>query len=240
VNVPKLRTGLPRTLQIENILRQRLARFGAPGEKFTSEPNLAREFGVSRTLIRSVIAKFEKEGLLRRDGRKGTFIKNVNAEENGLELSELIQRLSAYDPGWHIEVLTIIAAQGFDAVRRQLQLPQGEQLILIERKITDNGAPLSFTRSFISFAYAGSFTKADLQATPISSLIAQRCGIEAHSVDQYLQPELADLPAAEMLETPLGAPVLMVERLYRGEEDQPLFLSRASFRGQKYRLTNRL
>ena len=58
-------------LQIE---LDRLIRETKPGERLLSEPQLARQLGVSRATLREGMRTFEAQGLIRRKQGVGTFV----------------------------------------------------------------------------------------------------------------------------------------------------------------------
>lgn len=66
-----------------------------PGEKLPSEPNLARELGVSRATLREAMRTFETRGLLQRKQGAGTFVTHPTAVmESGLEELASIRTLA--------------------------------------------------------------------------------------------------------------------------------------------------
>jgi DNA-binding GntR family transcriptional regulator len=86
--------------RIYQTLRMRLCLLDyAPGERLR-EDDLADEFGISRTPIRSVLVKLEAEGLLRSVHGVGTFVTDIRVEELAqvyelrVELAELVGKLS--------------------------------------------------------------------------------------------------------------------------------------------------
>ena len=59
------------SIQVEQVLRQRLRRECRHGDRFPSELELCQEFRVSRTLIRPILARLTEDGLLERRARLG-------------------------------------------------------------------------------------------------------------------------------------------------------------------------
>lgn len=65
------------------------------GERLPSEPQLARQLGVSRATLREAMRAFEGQGLLRRKQGVGTFVVgHPHVIESGLEVLESIETLS--------------------------------------------------------------------------------------------------------------------------------------------------
>ena len=73
----------------------RLIRETKPGEKLLSEPQLARELGVSRATLREGMRTFEAQGLIRRRQGVGTFVVGeTRVIDSGLEVLESIESLA--------------------------------------------------------------------------------------------------------------------------------------------------
>jgi len=67
-----------------------------PGDRLPSEPDLARQMGVSRATLREAMRTFETQGLLYRRQGSGTYVaRPPKVIESGLELLESIETLSA-------------------------------------------------------------------------------------------------------------------------------------------------
>jgi len=66
-----------------------------PGERLPSEPDLARQMGVSRATLREAMRTFETQGLIRRHQGVGTFVvRPSRVLESGLEVLESIETLA--------------------------------------------------------------------------------------------------------------------------------------------------
>jgi GntR family transcriptional regulator len=66
-----------------------------PGGRLPSEPELARQLGVSRATLREAMRTFETQGLLRRRQGSGTFVVHPSQViESGLELLESIETMA--------------------------------------------------------------------------------------------------------------------------------------------------
>lgn len=66
---------LPRHFQLEEAIKRTIVEDGkVEGDPIPSERTLSRTFNVSRMTVRRAIASLEREGILRREGRRGTFV----------------------------------------------------------------------------------------------------------------------------------------------------------------------
>lgn len=83
---------------ISQKLHDRLGRLIAatdPGMRLPSEPELAKEMGVSRATLREAMRTFETQGLIRRKQGSGTYVTHPSAVfDSGLEVLESIETLA--------------------------------------------------------------------------------------------------------------------------------------------------
>jgi GntR family transcriptional regulator len=85
-------------LNVSQRLHDRLGRIIAaaePGTRLPSEPELAKDLGVSRATLREAMRTFETQGLIRRKQGSGTYVTHPSAViESGLEVLESIETLT--------------------------------------------------------------------------------------------------------------------------------------------------
>ena len=71
--VPRIDRPLSLVAQVEQILRQAIAEGRFPGDRLPTEVELAEQLGVSRETVRRAAETLQREGLLVKIRRKGTF-----------------------------------------------------------------------------------------------------------------------------------------------------------------------
>lgn len=228
---------LPRSVQVEQILRQRLHRECPPGSRFPSEPDLCREFGVSRTLIRGVLARLTREGLIRREARRGTFVAARSGRPRAPELSDLIERLLDWGPRTIVKVLGLDTTLGAPDVKARLGLPETAPLVVVRRLVLQQGTPVNYTVSFLPYPLGARLTTEELERHPIASLLPSRYATPIRRAVQTIEPVVADVEVAAPLGVAVGAPLLLVERDFFGSRGRPVYHSRAFYRGDRYKFT---
>jgi GntR family transcriptional regulator len=117
-----------------------------PGEKFLTEPELARELRVSRSTLREAMRSFETQGLLIRKQGSGTFkADSTSVFETGLEVLEsletLAERLGLEISMGNLEIDHLPADQtmaGIFSIRKEANL------VSISRVISVKGQPAAY------------------------------------------------------------------------------------------------
>jgi GntR family transcriptional regulator len=225
--------------QVEQILRQRLREY-PPGSRFSSELELCREFRVSRTLIRPILARFVKEGLLERKARLRTTVALPRRAARGPHLLDLIDGLHAYRPECVVKVIDITSGWASHYVKERLKLPSEAPITVVRRLVMVDGTPVTYMNSFLPSAVGEQLTKAELERQPLAHLLPRRLGIAIRKAMQTIEPVVADLEVARRLAVPVGAPLLLVERDFLGRGQTIVFHTRVFCRGDRYKFATTL
>ena len=115
------------------------------GQRLPSEPDLAKQLGVSRATLREAMRAFETQGLIRRRQGAGTFVVGkVPVMDSGLEVLESLETmahrmsLSITVSGLHIE--RIFADQ---ELANALGVPLATRLTRVRRVMQADGRPVA-------------------------------------------------------------------------------------------------
>ncbi|MGC1374705.1 MAG: GntR family transcriptional regulator [Anaerolineales bacterium] len=116
------------------------------GARLPSEPNLAKQLGVSRATLREAMRMFESQGLIRRRQGAGTFVLGKEpAVESGLEVLEsldtMAQRMGIKISVGNILVSRVHADENMAVV---LDVPVRRPLIQISRVIRSDTGPIAY------------------------------------------------------------------------------------------------
>ena len=124
----------------------RLIRESKPGERLPSEPQLARELGVSRATLREGMRTFEAQGLIRRRQGVGTFVVGeTRVMEAGLEVIESIESLaSRIDLEVSMGALEVSDISADKEEAKNLNLEEGSPLVRVSRVIYTDQRPAAY------------------------------------------------------------------------------------------------
>jgi GntR family transcriptional regulator len=120
---------------------------GLPAEsRLPSEPDLAKQLGVSRATLREAMRAFEGQGLIRRRQGVGTFVvAKVPVLDSGLEVLEsietLAERIKLKVSMGALRIGQVAADEDAAAV---LNLPVGSELTRVERVIYTDARPIAY------------------------------------------------------------------------------------------------
>lgn len=116
------------------------------GQRLRSEPDLAKEMGVSRATLREAMRMFETQGLIRRRQGSGTFVVGkVRALDNGLEVLESLETM-AKRLGLEVSVsdLNMETISADEEVAAALNVPVESRLTQVRRVVRTDNRPVAF------------------------------------------------------------------------------------------------
>ncbi len=116
------------------------------GQRLPSEPDLAKQLGVSRATLREAMRSFETQGLIRRRQGSGTFVVGkVAVIDSGLEVLESLETM-AKRLGLEVSVsdLSVEAAAADEEVATALNVSLGTSLTRVRRVIRADGRPVAY------------------------------------------------------------------------------------------------
>ena len=117
-----------------------------PGQRLTSEPDLAKQLGVSRATLREAMRTFETQGLIRRRQGSGTYVVGkIPVIEAGLEVLESLDTM-ARRMNLEIKVsdLNVEQVQADKETATGLNIPEGTYLTRVRRVMRADGRPAAY------------------------------------------------------------------------------------------------
>lgn len=116
------------------------------GQRLPSEPDLAKQLGVSRATLRDAMRTFETQGLVRRRQGSGTFVVGKSQVlDTGLEVLESLETM-ANRLGLAISVsnLSVEQISADENTAGNLNLAVGSPLLRVRRVICTDGRPVAY------------------------------------------------------------------------------------------------
>ncbi len=116
------------------------------GQRLTSEPELAKQLGVSRATLREAMRTFETQGLIRRRQGSGTFVVGkVPVIDAGLEVLESLDTMARrMNMAITVSDLQIEEANADEDTAKELDVPGGTRLTRVRRVIRADERPVAY------------------------------------------------------------------------------------------------
>ncbi len=131
--------------RLQNDLAALIARTPA-GQRLPSEPDLAKQLGVSRATLREAMRAFETQGLIRRRQGSGTFVVGkVQALDSGLEVLESLETMAKrLDLEISVSDLHVEQVIADEELAAGLNVAVGSQLLRVRRVVRTDGRPVAY------------------------------------------------------------------------------------------------
>jgi GntR family transcriptional regulator len=201
-----------------------------PGEAIPSETDLAQRYRVSQGTVRKAIDELAAENLVVRRQGKGTFVA-THAEEN---IQYRFLRLTPDDgpsTGMARRFLDCRRMRAPAEVAKALALKAGDSAVLVRRTLSRDGCPVVLDEIWLP---AGPFKGLSAErlsqyAGPMYGLFETEFGVRMIRAEEKIRAVAADSATAELLDVPVGSPLLSVERLAHTYGDKPVELRRGLY-----------
>ncbi len=179
------------------------------GALLGNEIDMAGKLGLSRPTVRQAIGSLVDKGMLVRRRGAGTQVV-FNKVKRPLELSSLYDDLAQLDQRPTTRVLLNEVRPADEATARALGLPNGTDVLYLERLRSAKGEPIARMRNYLPADLIEPTTEA-LEERGLYQLLRAR-GVRLHAAHQTIGACAARSADGKLLDEPRGAPLLTMER----------------------------
>jgi GntR family transcriptional regulator len=235
---PKRATKRKKTMHqsVASTLRERIS-YGIYPEDGMLPPELllSAEFNVSRHTMREALKALVLEGLIERWPGRGTMIsaRSSLGEIWGIKsLEELIGEFVASN----INVLYkgMVSAKQFPLAAEVFSMRKSGSLFQLRRVMGNNHGPAIVNTLFTLVKYAQRLPDDFVGDKPLIGLIEEYCCVQAARARQIATAIGADARSAQLLGVRVGAPLLLLRRIYLNSDDEPIEYTELICRPDRY------
>lgn len=210
------------------------------GDRLPSEADLERDYSVSRTTARRALDELRRQGLVRREPGRGTFLASPRLRSDLAYLysfSEEIERWG-YRPGARLISQKEIGAD--KTVGKRLEVEPGEKVLYVRRLRLADEQPIFVCDSYLPVGRFPELRDADYGSVSLQALFEATTGRKVARAHQWIEAAAAPRDIAGLLEIEASTPVLKIERVAFVEGDRPIENVEAFFHPERYRHYNEL
>jgi GntR family transcriptional regulator len=221
-----------RARQVADVLRRQVLHGLVADGALPAEADLAADFGVSRNTVREALDRLRAEGLVVRTPGVGTMVaadKYLHSIDHLQGLAETLDGRGAVRN--EVRVAGLVPAPA--VVARRLGLEAGAQVAYLERRRLADDVPISLDLTYVVRDLGVPLLEQDLAGTDVFALLERIAGQRLGEAELILEAVTADSHSAAILEVPVRAPLLMLERLTHLEDGRPVDLEFIRFRGDR-------
>jgi GntR family transcriptional regulator len=215
--------GVPLYYQMATLLREMIVsgRFKV-GDRFPTEAELVKEYGVSRITVREALSTLQEEELIRRSAGKGTFVDKAPTPTDTLPMDGTLNGLIGMGLATAPRLIDLREVEVAPHEAKVLGMEPGTPIVRAERIRYFKGRPYCYIVNHVPVEIGRQIKKSDWERGSLLRLIEKSLGIELGDADEIVRASLADAHLARWLDVRIGAPLLLVEYLIRASDGRPV------------------
>lgn len=223
-------------LQLYEILRGKIeSGQWAVDSQIPTEEDLCKTYGVSKATVRLAISELVRQGYLRRQQGKGTFVcKRVIPE--GLSMFTSFKELMLEaGVSFSTKVLAQTVIMPIDDLDIKLDITEDKHIIYIKRlRLVDN-EPILLQETYMPHYICPLPLKEDLENNSLLEILEKKCGVKITSVQDYIGITYLNEEEGRLLGLPEGSAALLLEQLFYSGKNKIKY-TRSIKRPDRFRL----
>ena len=227
----------PLYLQIETVLEERiLSGDWKPGDRVSSENEIAAKFNVSRVTARQAIEQLVAKNMLYRRPGKGTFVSEHGLSYGFSTMLSFSRSLQAKGFDVETRVLDQDIIPAPEAIAAKLRLDNDAELVVVRRLRIVDRIPAAIHASYFSARVYGSLLTADFATELLLGTVERIGGVRMAYSQDSLRAVSASIADADLLAVPPGTAMMELEGVVYDEQNRACRYTKGIYRGDLFRL----
>ena len=196
-------------------------------ERLPRESVLAERLGISRTQLRDILASLEREGFITRRHGVGTVInRHVLDVPTRMDIEvEFMDMIRSAGKKPALAFVRVSDATADEKLADKIHLPVGTPMIRVARLVTADGRPAIYCEDVIEKSLAHGKASLRDYKQPIFHFLQRFCGVTPYMDLTEVRPAVADAALSEVVDCPMGTPLLHMEEVDFDLEGTPVLFS---------------
>lgn len=205
------------------------------GGRLPGERDLAVSLGVSRSTLRLALSRLAEENKLERSSQRGWFVRRSVVGEPPSTLQSFTEMAHSRGLRPQSKVLRQRSRSATFEEAEQLAVAPASGVLDLQRLRSLDGVPVCVDSSVVVLALARELAEIDLTDRSLYESLEHICGLRVARSSYTVRAAAADRATAELLEIPLGDPVLIGEELTYTDDGSTVLAGRMIYRSDAYR-----
>lgn len=205
-----------------------------PGQTIPTEIELMKKYEVSRTTVREAVSALVQEGYLVKKQGKGTFVREPRLLESLGRLTGFAEESTQHGYAPSAQLIGVTNQLDGDPEVEQLNLPDGQSWVKIERLRLASGDPIAIERSYWPKHIADILCQEDLETVAYYSSL-ERNKIFLRYAEEDISAINADKTDASWLQVKVGSALIEMARLAYDTSDKLIEYTCTRYRGDRYK-----
>lgn len=228
----------PKYYVVKGYLAEMLARLG-PGEPLPAERALAEAFSTSRTTIRQALQELTIEGRLVRLQGRGTFA-SLPKMAQPLQLTSYTEDMRRQGLASRSKLLSVGSVRADEELARRLDVHPRAKVLRVERLRMASDEPMAIETTHLDGSRFPGLAKRLEGSVSLYALLATEYDVHLAQAEETIETVPAPPKEAELLETTVGYPMLLLSRHSRDTSGRPVEFALSFYRGDRYKFVAQL
>lgn len=202
-----------------------------------SERELATMYGLSRMTVRQAMTALVNDGLVVRRRGKGTYIAPPKLEYGLLHLTSFAEDMKQRGLRPSTRLIAVRQLTAIGKTARVMGLTPGSVITLIERIRLANDQPMAYELCHLPQERFPNILEEEVNDGSLYDFILNKYNVKPFKAEQTCEATIASPREADFLQIKSGAPLLLLERVSRDNNDRVVEFARALVRGDKYKFS---
>jgi GntR family transcriptional regulator len=211
-----------------------------PGKPLPSEEVISKRLSVSRMTARQALKALCSLGVAYSQRGKGTFVSQAKLDKNVRQVFSFSEEMEARGAKPHSRVISFETISASDEVREALLLGPEHQVLRLRRVRMADSLPMGVETTHLPLQMCPNLLgKFDPRASLYRTL-SEVYKIHIVQAEEVVEAGLATAEEARLLRISKGSPVFLFTRTAYVQSGQAVEYVKSTFRGDRYKITNRL
>jgi len=227
---------VPSYIRLEHSLRESITSGRLkPGDPVPPESQLCQQFSISRNTVRQALARLVFEGLIRRERGRGSLVAEPRFQHTSIfpSFEEEMQAKGSKTAHRLLEK-RLEPAEG--KVAQSLGLQPGTPVFVLERQRIVDEQVVGYEIRYLPERIGCALTEDEILHQPLVPAVRRILGRMHTRLDLRVTASVVRKREAKILETNVGAPVLVRENTWYLEPEGPIQYGKSIFRGDRYQM----
>jgi DNA-binding GntR family transcriptional regulator len=188
------------------------------GSQIPTEEELCKTFNVSRATVRTAILELVRQGFLRRQSGKGTFICKQFKTEGLAMLASFREIMLEEGLNLSTNVLARTVMTPVEDLAAKLEITPDKHIIYIKKLFSLDNKPVLLNEIYIPYHLCPLLLEENLESNSLFEVFEKKFGIKITYVKNYHDVTYITENEARLLKLPKGsAALVLTQHLYSGE-----------------------
>jgi GntR family transcriptional regulator, N-acetylglucosamine utilization regulator len=234
-------SALPLYYQIQQFLLKEIdSGVLKPGEAISSEQEISARMKVSRMTVRQALKSLCSQGILYSQRGKGTFVSAIKLEKNFRNVLSFSEEMRKSGTRPSSTVLSFAVEQPDIKTAEGLQIRTDEWVISLRRLRMANEIPMAIEWTHLPVHLCPDLLETFDPHTSLYEKLAKHYGIHIAVTEEVAEAAVANAEESRLLQINKCSPVFHFVRTSYLRDGKPVEYVNSTYRGDRYRLVNRL